>query len=90
VLGATGWLRLDYPLAPALPQESHIFVGDEQSYGGFDTSTLTPSTLQGERFSRYLLGDDVPTWPIETALSTLRIVDALFRSARSNQWEFVS
>lgn len=94
VLGSTGWIRLDYPLAHALPHESHIFIGGESSYGCVETSTLTfdpvnQYTLQGERFSRYLLGEDVPSWPIETALVTMRIIDALFRSSRSHQWETV-
>jgi hypothetical protein len=44
-------------------------------------------TLQTERFSRYLRGEDVPSWPIEDALQTLSIIGALFTSARSGQWQ---
>jgi predicted dehydrogenase len=44
-------------------------------------------TLQVERFSRYLRGEMVPSWPIEDSLLTLRIIEALFESARRTQWQ---
>jgi predicted dehydrogenase len=43
--------------------------------------------LQVERFSRALLGQSVPTWPIEDAVRTLRTVEALFESARRDGWQ---
>ena len=92
ILGSTGWLRADYPLAHARPTECHLYLGNDQSYGGFETSTITfppvnQYTLQAERFSRRLLGDKVPTWPIEDARTTLGIINALFESAANNRWE---
>ena len=44
-------------------------------------------TLQVERFSRLLLGHDVPSWPIEDAPGTLRTIEALFASGRSGGWQ---
>jgi hypothetical protein len=91
VLGSDGWLRMDYPLAQAQPTRCHIFIGDASSFGGFETSTVSfepvnQYMLQAERFSRFLLGEPVPTWPIEDARSTLQIIDALFESARKDRW----
>jgi predicted dehydrogenase len=43
--------------------------------------------LQVERFSRRLLGEDVPNWPIEDAAVTLRTIEALFESARTGRWQ---
>ena len=91
VLGSRGWLLLDYPLAQAVPRRCHVFVGDEQSIGGIASSTITfdavnQYALQAERFSRRVLGDDVRTWPIEDALTTLTIIEALFESARFGRW----
>ena len=95
VLGSNGWFRMDYPLPHKQPTECHIFIGSESSFGGFETSTVTfpplnQYTLQAERFSRYLLGDDVPSWPLETSLATLTIINALFRSEKSGQWETIA
>lgn len=92
VLGSNGWLRMDFPLAQAVPHECHVLVGDATSIGGFETTSISfgpvnQYTLQSERFSRYLIGDDVPVWPIETAATTLSIINAVFTSATTGQWQ---
>jgi predicted dehydrogenase len=91
VLGAKGWLRLDFPFAHARPSACHIETGNESSAGSFPTTTyafdpVNQYTLQVERFSRFLLGEDVPSWPIEDALGTLRTIEALFESAACRSW----
>ncbi len=91
VLGGNGWLRFDFPCAHARPTECHIHVGDATSVGSFATAqhTFAPVNqyvLQVERFSRLLLGEAVPSWPIEDALGTLQTIEALFASGRSGGW----
>lgn len=91
VLGSHGWLRCDFPYAQARPTECHLYVGDLDSYGGFETQTFTfPAVsqygLEIERFSRHLLGEAVKTWELEDALLTLTIIGELFASARDNAW----
>jgi predicted dehydrogenase len=44
-------------------------------------------TLQVERFSQLLRGEPVPSWPIEDSLLTLRIIEALFESAKTDRWQ---
>jgi predicted dehydrogenase len=92
VLGATGWLRCNFPYAHGRPTECCIEVGDVSSVGCLATETFSfepvnQYVLQIERFSRLLLGDLVPSWPIEDALGTLRTIEALFESARSTGWQ---
>jgi hypothetical protein len=41
--------------------------------------------LQVERFSRLVRGEDGRHWPIEDSLVTLKIIEALFRSARESR-----
>jgi predicted dehydrogenase len=94
VLGSKGWLRCDFPYAHGRPTACHVFVGDETSVGSFPTTTyafeaVNQYTLQFERFSRVLQGADVPSWPIEDARTTLRIIEALFASARDGGWHAV-
>jgi predicted dehydrogenase len=91
VLGASGWLRMNFPFAQAKPIGCCIEIGDASSVGGLPTTTLdfvpvNQYALQVERFSRYLLGEPVRNWPIEEALGTLRTTEALFESARSGTW----
>ena len=80
------------PFAQARPTPCRIELGDERSVGTIPTTVLefepvNQYALQIERFSRRVLGADVPAWPIEDALGTLRAIEALFASARSNGWQ---
>lgn len=95
VLGEKGWLRCDFPFAHARPNRSHIEFGDASSVGSFPTQIFSfdpvnQYTLQVERFSRRLLGDNVPSWPIEDALGTLRTIEPLFASASCGNWQVLA
>lgn len=92
VLGSQGWLRMNFGFAHARPTACQLEVGNSSSVGAFPSATYTfePTNhylLQVERFSRLLLGQSVPSWPIEDALNTLRTIEALFASARQDSWQ---
>jgi predicted dehydrogenase len=92
VLGSRGWLRFDFPYAQARPSACRIELGDEGSVGhqptaSFDFEPVNQYLLQIERYSRFLRGDGVPSWPIEDTLGTLRVIEALLASARSGSWQ---
>ena len=44
-------------------------------------------TLQGDAFSRAVLGEAPLEFPIEDAVLNMRVIDALFRSAERGSWE---
>jgi predicted dehydrogenase len=44
-------------------------------------------TLQGDAFSRAILGEAPLEFPIEDAIANMRVIDAAFRSARGGGWE---
>lgn len=94
VLGAQGWLRCDFPYAQARPTNCRIELGDASSVGALATriETFEPVNqyaLQIDRFSRLLRGETAPSWPIEDALITLRVIEAIFESARNGAWHAV-
>jgi predicted dehydrogenase len=94
VLGAQGWLRCDFPYAQARPIPCRIELGDVSSVGALATrlETFEPVNqyaLQIDRFSRVLRGETAPSWPIEDALITLRVIEAIFESARDGAWRAV-
>jgi predicted dehydrogenase len=71
--------------------ECRIDVGDTTSVGDHPTSThvFEPANhylLQAEQFSRSVLGDAVPSWPLENARDIARTVEAFFASASSGGW----
>ena len=92
IIGAAGWLRFDFPYAHGRPSACSMELGDAQSIGSFPTQTFRFEVVnqyerQVERFSRLLLGEKVPTWPIEDSLLILRTIEALFESARTGTWQ---
>lgn len=92
VVGACGWLRMNFPFAQARPTPCRIELGDEHSVGAVPTTLIefapvNQYALQIERFSRRVRGADVSAWPIEDALGTLRTIEALFASARDGGWQ---
>jgi len=50
-------------------------------------ATCDQYTLQGDAFSRAVLGAAPLAYPIEDAIANMRVIDAAFRSARSGGWE---
>ncbi len=60
------------------------------SNGGREVVELPPCnqyTLQGDAFSRAVTGEEALEWSTSDAVLNMRVIDAFFRSARSNTWE---
>jgi predicted dehydrogenase len=94
VIAERGWVRADFPYAHSVPSQCHLFIGDDKSIGQNYARTITfPAVnqyqLQGERFSRLVRGENVPSFPIETAIANMRVLDALRRSGSSGRFEKV-
>ena len=92
VLGEKGWMRFQFPFAHARPTACQIELGDDTSIGAFPTQIFkfeaaNQYLLEVERFSKLLLGESVPRWPIEDSLDILRTIEAIFESARTGQWQ---
>ncbi|MBP09461.1 MAG: Gfo/Idh/MocA family oxidoreductase [Arenicellales bacterium] len=89
-----GWLRAEFPFAHSTPAGCRLFVGDHKSTGTRPSREITlPAVnqyaLQAERFSRLVRGEKARSFPLETALANMRVIDALFRSEQSGSWETV-
>lgn len=90
VLGSQGWLRSTFPYAQARPTDCSVEIGDETSVGSRPTEVhnfepVNQYALQIERFSKLVAGEQAKHWPIEDSLTTLRVIEALFQSARAQR-----
>lgn len=88
VLGDSGWLSADFPFAHARPTPCRVHIGDDQTVGSLPSKTRTYPPVnqyeaQVERFSRAILDGAPVAWPIEDALLTLRIIEAVLAAAAS-------
>ncbi|WP_414474850.1 Gfo/Idh/MocA family protein [Microvirga sp. M2] len=92
ILGTRGRIEIQIPFNAPAGMEAAIVVDDgrDLSGGGRDHITISASnqyTLQGDAFSQAVLGEKPLEWGIADAVSNMRVIDALFRSARSETWE---
>lgn len=94
IIGTKGWIRADFPFAHPVATACKLYIGDSSCMGAMhsrveELPAVNQYTLQGERFSRRIRGEAAPHWPLETAISNMQVIDALFESAISGQWHSI-
>jgi predicted dehydrogenase len=92
LLGTKGRLEVEIPFNAPAGQETTILVDDGRDLSGTGREIIRlPAcdqyTLQGDAFSRAVLGQQPLEGGIDDAILNMRVIDAFFRSARSEGWE---
>ena len=86
VFGTTGMIEVESPFSPSPTEPAHLRHRHE---GGTEEIRVGPAnqyTLQGDQFSEAVLrGTPVPT-PLDDAVANMRVIEAVFASARSGRW----
>ncbi|MGB6686799.1 MAG: Gfo/Idh/MocA family oxidoreductase [Terracidiphilus sp.] len=91
-LGTRGRIEVEIPFNAPPDKSTRILIddGSDLSGGAILTEIIPPCdqyTLQGDAFAKAIMeGADVPV-PIEDAIENMAVIDAIFRSAESGQWE---
>jgi predicted dehydrogenase len=94
IFGTTGRIEMQIPFNPPATQASRIFIDDGSTLDGSSAKSMVfpivdQYTLQSEAFSHAIrMGGSVEN-SIETAIGNTRVLDALFRSAKSGHWETI-
>jgi predicted dehydrogenase len=92
IVGEAGRIEIMIPFnaPPDRPTEIAIDTGADLFGGGRRVEQFpvcNQYTLQGEAFSRAIINATPLEFPIEDAILNMRVIDALFRSAKSGSWE---
>ena len=92
IVGEAGRIEIMIPFnaPPDRPTEIAIDTGADLVGGGRRVEhfpVCDQYTLQGDAFSRAILDGTPLEFPIEDAILNMRVIDALFRSAKSGSWE---
>ncbi|MCW6510286.1 Gfo/Idh/MocA family protein [Lichenifustis flavocetrariae] len=92
ILGIRGRIRIEIPFNAPAELATRIVVDDGRDLAGTgrEIIDLPPSnqyTAQGDAFSRAVLGEQPLEWGIADAVANMRVIDAFFRSGRSEVWE---
>lgn len=93
-LGTKGRIEIEIPFNAPPDRPTRIFIDDGRDIfaSGISTETfpiIDQYTVQGDAFSRAILdGTPVPV-SLEEGISNMGVIDAVFRSAQTGQWESV-
>jgi predicted dehydrogenase len=94
ILGTKGRVEVQIPFNAPADSATTLFVDDGSDLaGGTILRETVPAcdqyTLQGDAFSRAVLGEETLPYGPEDALVNMRIIHALFRSAESGKLEAI-
>ena len=91
-LGAKGRIEIEIPFNAPPNRETRIFIDDGSDVLGSGVTTETfpvcdQYTIQGDAFSMAVRGEGPVPVPLEDSIANMAVIEALFRSAKSSQWE---
>ena len=90
--GTRGRIEIEIPFNAPKDRPTRLFIDSSGDLSGIDITTETfpvcdQYTLQGDEFSRAILDDSAVPVPLEEAILNMGVIEAVFQSARTGQWE---
>jgi predicted dehydrogenase len=90
--GTTGRIEIEIPFNAPPDRPTRIFIDNGQDVfgSGITTETFPASdqyTVQGNAFSRAVLENTEVPVPLEDAIENMAVIEAIFQSAATGQWE---
>ncbi len=90
--GTRGRIEIEIPFNAPIDRPTRVFVDDGGDLFGRNITTETfpvcdQYTLQGDVFSKAVLENTEVPIPLDDAIRNMAVIEAIFRSARSSQWE---
>ncbi len=92
ILGTTGRIEIEVPYNTPPDRPSRIFIDDGSELAGRSARVeefpaVDQYTIQGDLFSRAIQENLAVPVPLENALANMAVIEAVFRSGASGQWE---
>lgn len=92
--GTKGRIEIEIPFNAPKDRPTRIFVDSNGELSGSGITTeefaiCDQYTLQGDEFSKAILSDTEVPVPLEEAIRNMRVIEAIFRSAKTGQWEIL-
>ncbi len=94
ILGSAGRIEIEIPFNAPPDRPCRIFVDDGSELGDASArletfDVVNQYTVQGDLFARAIREGTPLPFPLEDAVSNMRVLDAVFRAGRSGRWEEV-
>ena len=92
IVGTRGRIEIQIPVNAPPDRPCKILIDDGSDLFGAGAETIEfevcdQYTIQGDLFARCICEDKEPAVPLEESIKNMAVVDAIFRSAKSGQWE---
>jgi predicted dehydrogenase len=92
VYGSRGRIDVEVPFNAPPDRPCRVFVDDGTTLQGawketIEFETCNQYTVQGDLFSRAVRGLGPLPYPLEDSVLNMRVIDALFKAARTGCWE---
>jgi predicted dehydrogenase len=93
-LGTRGRIELEIPFNAPNDRPTRLFIDatGDLSFSGITTETFSAAdqyTLQGDAFARAVFENTQVPVPLEDSIGNMAVIEAIFRSGTSGQWETV-
>ncbi len=94
ILGSKARLEVEIPFNAPPGAAMRIYLDDGSKFAGAAAKTIKVDKadqyqLQGEAFSRAVRGKEKLAYGVDDAIMQMRVIDAIFRSEKSGNWETV-
>jgi len=92
IIGTKGRIEVQIPVnaPPDLPLKIFLDDGSDLTGGSIQTIEFEPVdqyTVQGDLFSQAIRENKEPVLSLESSIRNMAVIEAVFRSAKSGQWE---
>ena len=92
IVGTQGRIEVQIPVNAPPDRACKILIDDGSDLFGTGAETIEfevcdQYTIQGDLFARSIREDREPALPLEESIKNMAVIDAIFRSAKSGQWE---
>ena len=92
--GTTGRIEIEIPFNAPKDRPTRIFIDGGELFGAERMTEEFPIcdqyTLQGDEFSKAILDDTEVPVPLEEAIRNMKVIEAIFQSAKSGGWADVN
>ncbi len=94
IIGTKKRIEIEIPVNLPADSPTRIFIDDGSSFYGKNVEVIeflasNKFRIQGELFSQAILENTAQAVSLEDSLANMSVIDAVFRSAKSNNWETV-
>jgi predicted dehydrogenase len=92
ILGTRGRIELEIPFNAPSDRPTRLFIDatGDLTFSGITMETFPTSdqyTLQGDAFAKAVRENTEVPVPLEDSISNMAVIEAIFRSGKSGQWE---